>query len=111
MEKISQLYPGQFFGEMSLLTGESRSADVVATTDLVVYQLQPEHLSKAFNDHPDMIERISEILVERKYQNAQKLRDLKESVSAISPENPGLFVKKIRDFFKGVKSSENPLKN
>jgi len=106
MVKISQLSPGQFFGEMSLLTGESRSADVVATTDVVVYQLQSDHFYNIFNDHPDVVEKISEILVERKYQNAQKLKDLKKSVSVISPENPSLFVKKIREFFRGVKSSE-----
>ena len=67
MIKVSQLYPGQFFGEMSLLTGEPRSADVIAVTDLAVYQLHSEDLLKTFHEHPDLVEKISKIIVDRKY--------------------------------------------
>ena len=35
----SQLHPGDFFGEMSLLDGEPRSATIVATTDLRSFQI------------------------------------------------------------------------
>jgi CRP-like cAMP-binding protein len=106
MIKVSQLHPGQFFGEMSLLTGEPRSADVVATTDLVAYELHRDHLYKTIHDHPGIVEKISEILVERKYQNAQMLRELKERSAITLPENPRLLVAKIRAFFSGAKSSD-----
>ena len=105
MVKVSQLHPGQFFGEMSLLTGEPRSADVAAVTDLVVYELHRDHLNKTIHDYPEIVVKISEILVERKYQNAQMLRELKEHTSTTLPENPRLLVKKIRAFFSGIKST------
>jgi len=106
MVKVSQLYPGQFFGEMSLLIGEPRSADVVATTDLVAYRLQREHFSKTFEKYPHFIEKSSEILVERKYQNAQLLRELEERAATTIPENPRLLGAKIRAFFSGAKSTD-----
>src|SRR5262245_43285507 len=36
---VAQLGPGQFFGEMSLMTGEARTASVIATTDLRCYRI------------------------------------------------------------------------
>jgi len=102
MVKISQLYPGQFFGEMSLLTGETRSADVIAATDLVVYQLKSDDLIKTFHDNPGFVEKISQIIVDRKYQNVERLRELDKLTSSEVTVNSNLLMKKIRSFFKGV---------
>jgi CRP-like cAMP-binding protein len=111
MVKVSQLHPGQFFGEMSLLTGEPRSADVVATTDLAVYQLQRDHLAKTFKDHPDFVEKISEIIVERKYRNAQKIKELEESTRGVPTVNTNLLIEKIRALFKPGKPADTQVKN
>ncbi len=111
MVRVSQLYPGQFFGEMSLLTGEPRSADVIAITDLVVYQLEREHLSNTFRDHPEFIEKVSEILVERKYQNAQMLQKLNQQPLVKSSVSTNLLVNRIRSFFKVAKQTDIPPKN
>ena len=43
---VASLGPGQFFGEMALLAGETRSASVVAETDLDVLILDHEGLSQ-----------------------------------------------------------------
>src|SRR6266404_6678924 len=39
----AQLLPGEFFGEMSLLDGEPRSATIVATTDLRLLVVDRSH--------------------------------------------------------------------
>jgi len=37
--KVAELSPGQFFGEIALLTGEPRSTTVKAETDALVYEI------------------------------------------------------------------------
>lgn len=111
MVRLNQLSPGEFFGEMSLLTGELRSADVIAITDTVVYRLEREDLNQTIRLHPEIIEKISEILVERKYQNAKLLEKVIQHAAAKPVESSTLLVNRIRSFFKVTKSASSPQKN
>jgi CRP-like cAMP-binding protein len=61
---ISQLPAGQFFGEMSLLTGEPRSATVVAATRLRVIVVE-DTLVQLVNEDRQIIERIGEVVARR----------------------------------------------
>lgn len=63
---IAMLRPGQFFGELSLLTGEPRSATIVARTRLEVVDLTKDVLARPLMENPVLAERISEVLVKRK---------------------------------------------
>ncbi len=62
---LATLHPLQFFGEMALLTGEARSATVVAQTRLEVLVLNKENMSRLFNTNPLLVERMSAVLVKR----------------------------------------------
>lgn len=62
---LATLNPLQFFGEMSLLTGEARSATVVAQTRLEVLVLNKGNMSRLFNTNPLLVERMSAVLVKR----------------------------------------------
>ena len=85
----------------ALLTAEPRSADVVAVTDILVHQIQRDHLQIIFGKHPEFVEIVSEIIVDRKYHNAYKLKDHKESISKEVTVNTNVLLGKIRAFFKG----------
>ncbi len=63
---VATLHPMQFFGEMSLLTGEPRSATVVAQTKLEVVVIIKEALGRPIMVNPVLAERISTVLAERK---------------------------------------------
>jgi small-conductance mechanosensitive channel len=63
---LATLNPLQFFGEMSLLTGERRSATIVAQTQLEVLVLTKEALVQPLKQNPVLIERMSEVLAKRK---------------------------------------------
>ena len=49
-ETVAWLRSGGVFGEISFLTGEPRSADVVAETDCIVQEFQPEFVGLAGED-------------------------------------------------------------
>ncbi len=60
---IARLGPGQFFGEMSLMTGEPRQATVTAGVDTICYVID----QNAFRcvTSPAIVEEIAKILAER----------------------------------------------
>jgi len=50
---LHQLRPGDYFGELSLLDGRPRSANVVAVTDVTVLVLDRESLTAHLRSHPE----------------------------------------------------------
>jgi len=57
---------GDCFGEMSLLTGESRTATVQAESDCYVLEIGKPVMADVIRDTPDCLERLSELLARRK---------------------------------------------
>lgn len=55
---VEPLLPGDFFGEMSLLDGEPRSATVTALTDLRLLVVERSHFWRLLNETPDLVRRI-----------------------------------------------------
>ncbi|HXN33562.1 MAG TPA: mechanosensitive ion channel family protein [Polyangiaceae bacterium] len=55
-----------FFGEMGLMTGEPRTADVVALTDVECYRLDKEGLQRILEDRPEVAEQFSKTLAKRR---------------------------------------------
>jgi CRP-like cAMP-binding protein len=72
----SQLLPGDFFGEMSLVDGEPRSATIVATTDLRLLIVDRLHFWRLLDETPDLLRRILTIL-------SHRVRRLEQTVDAI----------------------------
>ena len=62
---LSTLGPGQFFGEMSALDGEPRSADVVPTTDTKCLILTNWDIKSLIKTYPDIAMEIIEELTRR----------------------------------------------
>lgn len=49
---VNRLYPGEFFGEISLLDGGARTATVVAETPLVTLELTRRAFTKVLEQEP-----------------------------------------------------------
>ena len=76
-KEVARLVAGQFFGEMSLMTGEARTASVIASTDLVTYRIDKPAFEKVLRSTPAIAEQIADVLVARKtaLSAAQNERD------------------------------------
>ena len=68
-QTLSRMLPGDYFGEMSLLTGEPRSANVVAESDVIVLEIGRAAFEQILIANPALLEPISQIAAHR--QEAQ----------------------------------------
>lgn len=64
-EAIRRLGPGDFFGEMALITGQTRSAAIVADTDVQCWALSQWHFKPVVLDHPQVAWALLEVLARR----------------------------------------------
>ena len=70
------LHPGDFFGEMSLLDGEPRSATVTAITDVRLLVVDRFHFWQVLNETPDLVRRMLVTL-------SKRVRRLEQTASAL----------------------------
>lgn len=63
---IGTLRENDFFGEMSLLTGEPRTATVIATEESEVLRIDKEGLKPIFEGNPTLVHAVSELVEERR---------------------------------------------
>jgi small-conductance mechanosensitive channel/CRP-like cAMP-binding protein len=67
-QELARLGPGKFFGEMSLLTGASRTATVRAVADLALLVVDKQAFQQVLQQSPQLAERISSLLASRQQQ-------------------------------------------
>ncbi|MEO6846023.1 MAG: mechanosensitive ion channel family protein [Chthoniobacterales bacterium] len=65
---VATLKPGDYIGEMSVLTGEKRSATVVALEDCDVVEIGKDDMARIINESPELLVSLSNLLAERKVQ-------------------------------------------
>ena len=63
---INHLRANDFFGEMSLLTGQPRTATVIAEEETEVIQIKKTALRPLFEANPDLMKAICDIIEERR---------------------------------------------
>lgn len=68
---VAELGEGDFFGEMSLLTGEKRSASVVAKVETRLLKLNRDSMGRLLSENKELAEKLSVALAERSSKNAQ----------------------------------------
>lgn len=71
--KVSELGESEFFGEMSLLTGEPRTADVVAMSETEVMQIRRSSLKPVLEANPLLAQAITDIVTERRLELDESL--------------------------------------
>ena len=64
-QKLNELGAGDFFGEVALLTGEKRTASVVATSSVHALVIEGHAFRRLLEDAPDIREKVERALAER----------------------------------------------
>jgi small-conductance mechanosensitive channel/CRP-like cAMP-binding protein len=91
--------PG-FFGEMGMLTGEPRRADVVALTDVECYRLDKTGFERILHDRPEIAAQISGTLARRDVELQTVLEGLDEEARrARMAHAETRMLDKIQEFF------------
>jgi small-conductance mechanosensitive channel len=97
-EELAQLGAGEFFGEMSLLTGAPRSATIVAISDVDCYRLDAEVFQRLLARRTDLADTVAQALRERRTQ-LQSYRPIGQPRSMSSELTQGDLLNRIRGFF------------
>ena len=62
---LNEISQGEFFGEMSLLTGERRAATLITTKESTLLKVKKRDFEKLLDIHPSILKYINTILVNR----------------------------------------------
>jgi branched-chain amino acid transport system substrate-binding protein len=100
IKEVARLGAGDFFGEMALLTGEDRTATVVAIVDTYLFELTKADIRPLIIKQPEVLERVSKVLASR-YKDTELVKttvedDVKTKKKAISD----VILERIHWFFR-----------
>ena len=102
MIRVGSLRMGECFGEMSLLTGEKRSATVRAEDDCEVIEISKPAMAAILRNSPDCLTKLSELLAARKMETDGTLKDLAQSAvhETAAREYRASFLRRLRSVFE-----------
>ncbi|MDH6249288.1 CRP-like cAMP-binding protein/small-conductance mechanosensitive channel [Polynucleobacter sphagniphilus] len=97
---VASIWPGDCVGEMSLLTGEPRSANVRAKVHSTLMEITKADIAPIFESHPELIEEVSSVLEQRKAANQLLLNktiapdEMEKSIKVLAKKILGFFFNK-----------------
>jgi CRP-like cAMP-binding protein len=96
------LTSGDCFGEMSLLTGEKRSATVVAGTDCEVVEITKAVLAQSLQANPELLDQLSNLLAKRQLETEGILASEtpRDRIDAQQEKYAATFFDRIHSFFE-----------
>jgi small-conductance mechanosensitive channel/CRP-like cAMP-binding protein len=99
IKKIKELEAGDFFGEMSLLTDEKRSATIIAEDETEVLILDRNDFAHILKRKPAIAERLSKILAQRKLELGEYTETEKKRTKLQESREQRSILKKIKSIF------------
>jgi small-conductance mechanosensitive channel len=83
---LKELKEGEYFGEMSLLTGEKRSATAIAQNETEVLEIGPSDILPLLLKNPKLMELLSGKLAERKLETKGIIDSITQAEQALGRE-------------------------
>jgi len=100
--QVATLGAGDCFGEMSLLTGEPRSATVRADGDCYVMEIGKPIMAEVLRDAPSCLEKLSELLAQRKMETEGIVKEATRTDEQVLKQRQytATFLNRLRTFFQ-----------
>ena len=99
-QRLTTLSAPSYFGEMGLLTGQARTATIVAEADVLCYRLDKAGFEAILRARPEIIDSLSKTVAERHALNDAVLAKLSaEARARATGTRAGELMRRIRDFF------------
>jgi small-conductance mechanosensitive channel/CRP-like cAMP-binding protein len=100
--RVGVLRAGDCFGEMSLLTGEPRTATVRAEADCEVLEISKPVMSEVLHHAPECLDQLSELLARRKMETEGIVREASPTEEQATKEREyrATFLRRLRTFFE-----------
>jgi len=95
---VATLREGAFFGEMSLLTGDARSATVTALTDCELIEVSADAFRRVVLSDAAIVERVA-AAIETRRAELERHRATRAQGSAVA-ETPQTFLTRVRQFLR-----------
>jgi len=96
---VANIEPGHYFGEMSLLTGQPRSATVKATTEVICFEIDKEIILPIFRENIALLEKTSQIILKRQHHLDKVGQEEKKAGGAEQKTHSNGLMTKMMDFF------------
>jgi CRP-like cAMP-binding protein len=96
--EVAHLAAGDVFGEMSLLTGEARSATVTAVTDCDLLEIDAGGFRRVILANPSVLERVTNVASARKGE-LDRVREARAVTAAIEETHQSLLAR-VRQFLR-----------
>src|SRR6185437_12349386 len=99
---VASLNSGDCFGEMSLLTGERRSASVIANSDCEVVEIGKSIMANSFRENTELLTKLSGLLAQRQLENEGAIAAQADTsiVRAKQSQYQTTFIDRLRVFFE-----------
>jgi CRP-like cAMP-binding protein len=76
--EIARLGPGDFFGEIGLITGQKRTASIMSETNVELMELKKEDIDFIISKYPEILATLKEYIKQRTSDTFSKLMELKK---------------------------------
>lgn len=97
-KEVARLGEGDFFGEMSLMTGEPRQATVVAKSDVECYVIDRALFQQILHANAGLAEQIGRLLSQREMKNKIEREGLSAEAARVHTDHQAL-LSRIKSFF------------
>ena len=99
---VDALEPGDFFGEMCLLTGCPRTATIVAQTDVVVFEIDHQAVNALLAERPEIAHHLADTVARRQVQLEEAGKSQATVEEEAIPSNSQKILDQMKEFFSAL---------